>query len=59
MSRPFCTQIIILVEFPVLANYKNLNENGLDETFSEVSKLLEIVLVTPISITDSERSLAQ
>ena len=33
-----------------------INENGLDETFSEVSKLLEIVLVTPISIADSERS---
>ena len=25
---------------------KFINENGLDETFSEVSKLLEIVLVT-------------
>ena len=33
-----------------------INENGFDETFSEVSKLLEIVLVTPISIADSERS---
>ena len=33
-----------------------INENGLDETFSEVSKLLEIVLVTPISTADSERS---
>ena len=35
---------------------KFVNENGLDETFSEVSKLLEIVLVTPISTADSERS---
>ena len=35
---------------------KFINENGLDETFSEVSKLLEIVLVTPISTADSERS---
>ena len=33
-----------------------INENGLDETFSEVSKLLEIVLVTPISTVDSDRS---
>ena len=33
-----------------------INENGLDETFSEVFKLLEIVLVTPISTADSERS---
>ena len=35
---------------------KFTNENGLDETFSEVSQLLEIVLVTPISTADSERS---
>ena len=35
---------------------KFINENGLDETFSKVSKLLEIVLVTPISTVDSERS---
>ena len=35
---------------------KFINENGLDETFSEVFKLLEIVLVTPISTADSERS---
>ena len=35
---------------------KFINENGLDETFSKVSKLLEIVLVTPISTADSERS---
>ena len=35
---------------------KFINENGLDETFSEDSKLLEIVLVTPILIADSERS---
>ena len=35
---------------------KFINENGFDETFSEVSKLLEIVLVTPISTADSERS---
>ena len=35
---------------------KFINENGCDETFSEVSKLLEIVLVTPISTADSERS---
>ena len=35
---------------------KFINENGLDETFSEVSKLLEIVLETPISTADSERS---
>ena len=35
---------------------KLINENGFDETFSEVSKLLEIVLVTPISTADSERS---
>ena len=40
--------MIILVE--------SINENGFDETFSEVSKLLEIVLVTPISTADSERS---
>ena len=32
-----------------------INENGLDETFSEVSKLLEIVLVTPISTADSDK----
>ena len=31
-------------------------ENGLDETFSKVSKLLEIVLVTSISTADSGRS---
>ena len=37
---------------------KFINENGFDETFSEVSKLLEIVLVTPISTADSERSLS-
>ena len=35
---------------------KFINENGLDETFSEVSKLLEIVLVIPMSTADSERS---
>ena len=35
---------------------KFINENGLDETFSEVYKLLEIVLVTPISTADSKRS---
>ena len=35
---------------------KFINENGFDETFSEVSKLLEIVLVTPTSTADSERS---
>ena len=35
---------------------KFINENELDETFSEVSKLLEIVLVTPVSTADSERS---
>ena len=35
---------------------KFINENGLDETFSEVSKVLEIFLVTPISTADSERS---
>ena len=35
---------------------KFINENGFDETFSEVSKLLEIVLVTPISTANSERS---
>ena len=35
---------------------KFINENGLDETFSKVSKLLEIVLVTPNSTADSERS---
>ena len=35
---------------------KFINENGLDETFSEVSKLLEIVLMTPISTADLERS---
>ena len=35
---------------------KFINENGLDETFSEDSKLLEIVLVTPILTADSERS---
>ena len=35
---------------------KFINENEHDETFSEVSKLLEIVLVTPISIADSEKS---
>ena len=35
---------------------KFINENGFDETFSEVSKLLEIVLATPISTADSERS---
>ena len=36
---------------------KFINENGFDETFSEVSKLLEIILVTPISTADSERKL--
>ena len=35
---------------------KFINENGFDETFSEVSKLLEIVLVRPISTADSKRS---
>ena len=35
---------------------KFINENEFDKTFSEVSKLLEIVLVTPISTADSERS---
>ena len=35
---------------------KFINEKGLDETFSEVSKLLKIVLVTPISTADSEKS---
>ena len=35
--------------------FKFINENGYDETFSEVSKLLEIVLVTPISTAGSER----
>ena len=35
---------------------KFINENGLDEIFFEVSKLLEIVLVTPISTADSKRS---
>ena len=35
---------------------KFINKNGLDEIFSEVSKLLEIVLLTPISTADSERS---
>ena len=35
---------------------KFINENGFDKTFSEVSKLLEIVLVTSISTADSERS---
>ena len=35
---------------------KFINKNGFDETFSEVSKLLKIVLVTPISTADSERS---
>ena len=35
---------------------KFINENELDEIFFEVSKLLEIVLVTPISTADSERS---
>ena len=35
---------------------KFINENGFDEKFSEVSKLLEIVLVKPISTADSERS---
>ena len=35
---------------------KFINENGFDEIFFEVSKLLEIVLVTPISTADSERS---
>ena len=34
---------------------KFINENEFDETFSEVAKLLEIVLVTPISTADSER----
>ena len=33
-----------------------INEKVLDKTFSEISKLLEIVLVTPISTADSERS---
>ena len=37
-----------------LLKFKNKNE--LDKTFSEVSKLLEIVLVTPVSTADSERS---
>ena len=35
---------------------KFINENGFDETFFEVSKLLKIVLVTPISTADSEKS---
>lgn len=35
---------------------KFINEKELNETFSEVTKLLEIVLVTPISSADSERS---
>ena len=35
---------------------KFMNENGFDEKFSEVSKLLKIVLMTPISTADSERS---
>ena len=35
---------------------KFINENGFDETFSEVYKLLKIVLLTPISIADTERS---
>ena len=35
---------------------KFINEKGFDETFSEVSKLLKIVLLTPISTADSERS---
>ena len=35
---------------------KFMNKNGFDETFSEISKLLKIVLVTPISTADSERS---
>ena len=34
---------------------KFINENEFDETFSEVAKLLEIILVTPISTADSER----
>ena len=34
---------------------KFINENGLDEIFFEVSKLLEIVLVPPISTADSEK----
>ena len=34
---------------------KFIDENGLNETFSEVSKLLEIALVTPTSTADSER----
>ena len=38
---------------------KFINENEFDETFSEVSKLLEIVLVTPISTTDSREASAQ
>ena len=33
-----------------------ISEHDLDETFLEVSKLLEIVTVTPISTADSERS---
>ena len=35
---------------------KFVNKNGFDKTFSEISKLLEIVLATPISTADSERS---
>ena len=35
---------------------KFINKNGLDETFSEVSKLLEIILVTPILTVDSQKS---
>ena len=46
--------------FSGVSNIKQLlrfiNEKVLDKTFSEVSKLLEIVLVTPISTADSERS---
>ena len=34
---------------------KFINENRLDETFFEVSKLLQIALVSPISTADSEK----
>ena len=53
----FFMQMIILVEFQNISELlKFINKNRLDETFSEVSKLLEIVLVTPILTSDSERS---
>ncbi|XP_065665457.1 SCAN domain-containing protein 3-like [Hydra vulgaris] len=56
------SELTVLYENAVFSDIGTINalsqfmhENNLIETFSEVSKLIEIVLVTPVSTADAER----